>query len=193
MSYYFTWFLRLQFMYVWTFILCVALWFSPKRIYMTIEDIITKLTSGEINLSPILHSPYESTLETQCSLSKVTFIDNINSYTHMNDINIILSFVSLVLICLIQSLLWNVSSDHLKNSYRWFCWGRRILVLFLSSSILNQVVCATTCRPVEIFYDPRHILMFSLHLFNFFVCNGFSFFLGVKFSSIRPEHRRSTS
>ena len=132
-------------------------------------------------------------LLSECSLSKITFIDNINSYTHMNDIKIILSFVSLVLICLIQSLLRNVSFSHLKNPYQWFCWGRRIFVLFLSSSILNQVVCATVCRPVEIFYDPRHILMFSVHLFNFFVCTGFSFFLGMKFTSVRPEHRRSTS
>ena len=129
----------------------------------------------------------------QCWLSKITFIDNINSYTHMNDINIILSFVSLVLICLIQSLLRNVSFSHLKNPYQWFCWGRRIFVPFPSPSLLNQVARATVCPPVQTSYDPPHISTFSVHLFNFFVCTGFSFFLGMKFTSVRPEHRWSTS
>ncbi|CAF1044228.1 unnamed protein product [Adineta ricciae] len=190
-SWLFTWFLRLQFLHfvaVVTSFSC-ALW--PQTIRTSVSDFEPQLTFT-INGSSVVYSSHESAVARRCFLS-LTVPIKIKNYMDMIFFNVLLCVAYFNLIMCVQQSSIHTPPKSLGNPYRWFCWGRRILVLFLSSSILNQVVCATACRPVEIFYDPRHIFMFSVHLFNFFVCTGFSFFLGVKFTSIRPEHRRSTS
>ncbi|UJR38334.1 hypothetical protein I4U23_031004 [Adineta vaga] len=191
MSHIFTWYLRIPFVHVLIFISCIAFCIWPQLVNIRTEN-VTELVFSKLNQSSVLYTPYELALEIRCLLSPITFTDNVSSYTSMNDINVILCFISLFLICFVQSYFDNISWKYLKNPYQWYCWGRRILIFFVSSSILNQMIGATACRPVEIFYDFQHILMFTLQLFNFLNCNGFAFFLGVKYASVKYEHRVST-
>jgi hypothetical protein len=65
--------------------------------------------------------------------------------------------------------------------------------LFVISSVCNQMVSATACRPIEILYNLRYISMIMVQLVGFFICLLFSFFLGIKFASIKSVHRLSTS
>jgi hypothetical protein len=128
----------------------------------------------------------------RCSLSLTVPVDNISSYMYMNVINITLCFGSLILISLVQSFFSDVSPKYLENPYRWFCWCRKILIFFVGSSICNQVVSATACRPIEIIYDLRYISMIMVQLIGFFTCLLFAFFLGIKFASVKSVHRLST-
>ncbi len=129
----------------------------------------------------------------RCSLSLTVPVDNISSYMYMNVINISLCIGSLLFTALIQSSFNNVSPKYLKNPYHWFCWCRKILILFVISSVCNQMVSATACRPIEILYNLRYISMIMVQLVGFFICLLFSFFLGIKFASIKSVHRLSTS
>jgi hypothetical protein len=128
----------------------------------------------------------------RCSLSLTVPVDNINSYIYMNFVNITMCIGSLLLMVLTESLLNNVSPKYIENPYRWFCWCRKVLILLVGSSICNQMVSATACRPIEILYDLRYIAMIMTQLVGFFICLIFAFFLGIKFASIKAIHRLST-
>ena len=125
----------------------------------------------------------------RCSLSLPNSVHNMNSYMSMNLIGNILCFVLWISLIIVQVLFNNISVKSLENPFRWFCWCRKILVFFILSSISNQLASATACRPIEILFDFRHISMIMIQLLGFFFCLFYSFFLGVKFASIRPSHR----
>ena len=102
-------------------------------------------------------------------------------------INIILCIVFLMSNILTQTLFNDASEKYLENPSRWFCWFRTILIHCVISSVCNQVNTITACRPIEILYDLRHILMIIVQLLGFFICLSLSFFLGVKFASVKSS------
>lgn len=123
----------------------------------------------------------------RCFLSVTNSIHNINSYTYMNIINFILCVVFLVSNIVTQALLNDASEKYLENPSRWFYWFRTILIVSVISYVCNQVNTITACRPIEILYDLRHILMIIVQLHGFSICLAFSFFLGVKFASVKSS------
>lgn len=117
------------------------------------------------------------------------YITNKNGYVYMNFMDILLCLVAYFCITSIQYSLNNDSSKSLENPYKWFCWFRKILISYIISNVCIQLISVTTCRHINILYDFRYISMIILQLTGFFICLLFSFFLGVKFAAIRPEHR----
>ena len=82
----------------------------------------------------------------------------------------------------------NVSRDELVEPYQWFCWCRKMVICLVCSSICNQLVNALSCRPIEIAYDIRYLSMLIVQILGFFICLLFSFFLGVKYASVKVKH-----
>ena len=57
------------------------------------------------------------------------------------------------------------------------------------SSLLDQLASAFVCRPLEILFDLRHILMIIIQLVGVILCLCLAFFLGLKFGSVKSVHR----
>ncbi|CAM4936869.1 unnamed protein product [Rotaria socialis] len=129
---------------------------------------IAKSSFSAVNGSSTMYTPYEWAFAKRCSLSLTIPTNNIRSYIHMNIINITLCFGSFILIALMQSAFNNVSAKYLENPYRWFCWYREMLIFLVGSSVCNQMITATACRPIEILYDLRYISMFMFSISQFF-------------------------
>lgn len=109
----------------------------------------------------------------------------IQNYMNMNIFNFILHQIYLMLLIWVQYNFNHTPPKSLENPYRWFCWGRQILAVYLVSNFLGQIINSTACRSVEVLSDFRYVSMVMVQLFNSIVCFAFVFFLGVKFASVR--------
>jgi hypothetical protein len=78
--------------------------------------------------------------------------------------------------------------EQLVQPYKWFCWCRKILIYRVISSILNQLASVLGCRPIEIIYDIRYIIMIIVQIMGLFICLFFTFCLGVKYATIKSRH-----
>ncbi|CAM4843298.1 unnamed protein product [Rotaria magnacalcarata] len=158
--------------------------------WLTRLECIHSLVLLAFNSSSMMYTPDEWTFAERCSLSPTkNHIKNIHSYTSMNIINSILCLCSMISMVLAQWFFKEVSPVHFSNLYRWFCWCRKILIYLICSSIFNQLASAAACRPIEILYDLRYQSMIIVQLVGFFICLLFSFFLGIKFASVKSKHR----
>ncbi|CAF3665442.1 unnamed protein product [Rotaria socialis] len=125
------------------------------------------------------------------SLLSVTSIDNINSYKSMKILIVLLIGGSYIFMMGAHIISTPESDFPLENPYMWFCWCLKILIYLVGSSICHQLASALACRPMEILYDLRYISMLIMQISGFFICLSFAFLLGVKFASIKTEHRLS--
>jgi hypothetical protein len=123
----------------------------------------------------------------RCTLSSSITIDNMSRYGSMQWLVLSLCLCCYVLLIGSQYLYINFSRNELVTPYRWFCWCRKIFVCLVSASICNQLASVLGCRPIDIIYDIRYISMFIVQIIGFFICLLFTFFLGVKYASVKSR------
>jgi hypothetical protein len=123
----------------------------------------------------------------QCIHSSLISVDNVHSYTSMSILIILLYFGSILSSVLAECFYSYVFRHQLMRPYQWFCWCRKIFICLVCNSIGNQLVNALSCRPINILYDIRYLSMLAVQILGFFVCLLFSFFLGVKYASVKNK------
>lgn len=124
----------------------------------------------------------------RCTLSTSITMDDLLSHEYMPWIFSVLCLCSTGTSYASQLVYRSISYEQLVQPYQWFCWCRKIIIYLAISSISIQLVSLLTCRPIEIFYDVRYIIMTIVQVADFFVCLFFAFCLGVKYATIESQH-----
>lgn len=121
----------------------------------------------------------------ECTPSSPVCATKIRSYLFMRILVGFLYGGSYILVIQMFPLFKGISYDQLVNPCQWFCWCRKILIYLVISSICNQLGSILICRPIDILYDVRYISMIIVQIIGFVICLLFTFFLGVKYASVK--------
>lgn len=123
--------------------------------------------------------------EERCTLSSSISIEDTSRYISMQLVVLLLCaccYLS-VMVCIYFYL--HFSRNELMTSYRWFCWCRKMFFCLVIGSLCNQLASVLGCRPIDVIYDIRYIFMFIVQTIGFFICLLWTFFLGVKYASVK--------
>jgi hypothetical protein len=76
-----------------------------------------------------------------------------------------------------------------KKPFFWF--GMITLVMFVGSSVSNQLISSFTCRPVEMMYDRRYASMIGTQIFVFIASLHFAYGFGQTCGPILNQRKIS--
>ncbi|UJR34943.1 hypothetical protein I4U23_027721 [Adineta vaga] len=124
----------------------------------------------------------------RCTLSSSITMDNLISYKNMAWIILSLCSCSYIMLLISLIIYRDFPYEKLLQPYEWFCWCRLILIYFVISSIFLQLASVLGCRPVEVIYDIRYIIMIIVQIVGFIICLFLAFCLGFKYATIKSRH-----
>ncbi|CAM4822936.1 unnamed protein product [Rotaria magnacalcarata] len=183
----FHWSNKLRKMYSFILFVCITSVFWLPIMNADPRDITEFILAGNNN------SLTESQLRNwafakRCTFSSSVSVYNMKSYGYMQFVVLLLCVCSNVFLLGSQWLYEAIYHDQLIKSRQWCSWCRNILICLVSASICNQLASVLGCRPIEILYDIRPMLMFIVQIISFSVCLLFAFFLGVKYSLVTRKN-----
>ncbi|UJR25930.1 hypothetical protein I4U23_007278 [Adineta vaga] len=103
----------------------------------------------------------------RCTLSSSITMDNIINYGQMRWILVLLCICSQIMLLLSLITYRDLTYEKLVQPYQWFYWFCRILMYLVISLIFNQLASVLGCRPIEIIYDIRCIILVIVLVIGF--------------------------
>ena len=124
----------------------------------------------------------------RCSASSVIFPEQIEKYTFVNMIIVILFGIGIFFSLLSEWFYLRITHRDLLRSYKSFYCCRKIFVCIVITFVCLQLTNSLSCRPIDLLYDYRYLSMLILQANGVVLTLSLAFFLGVKYATIQEKH-----